>query len=64
MNSDAIERLVKWLRYERIDGVPDEQRRRECADALLAMRAEIELLTWQRNTFQQQLNAELLKREG
>jgi len=23
--------LLMWLRYERIDGVPDEERRRQCA---------------------------------
>jgi len=34
--------LLKWLRYERIDGVPDEERRRQCADALTSLAAELE----------------------
>ena len=36
--------LLRWLRYERIDGVPDEDRRRQCADALTSLAAECERL--------------------
>jgi len=34
--------LLKWLRYERIDGVPDEERRRQCADIIERQAAELE----------------------
>jgi len=34
--------LLKWLRYERIDGVPDEERRRQCATLIEQQAREIE----------------------
>ena len=34
--------LLKWLRYERIDGVPDEERRRQCATLIEQQAAELE----------------------
>ena len=37
-----VQGLLKWLRYERIDGVPDEERRRECAAIIERQAAELE----------------------
>ena len=39
-----VQALLKWLRYERIDGVPDDERRRQCAALIERQAAELEAL--------------------